>query len=364
MAQPIQRAQTPPAAHTPAPRPRRVLRAVLAVVVLPILLGLAIVLVLARTQWGNERVRRIVVSQANGRMNGELAIGSLRGNLLSEATLTDVRLADSARRPLFSARRVQVRYALVPALRGRFVLRSLVVDTPVVVLDKRPGGRWNFQSLMRSSGQPRDTTQRRTPPELADVTIHHGDFLYRRPWSPDTTLTPDKRDSALAAALGGRSRHRVERVPGGYQRVVQYRDIDARIPSVRLAHDGDPLAVEIASLSMIGEPYREPAIDVRSLVGRSSRRRTRSGGAAPGCRSRLARERRRHDRVPQAGLLAGPEGRADRVRGSAVGESADAADGGRDAALRDAHQRRHDEALAGRRERALSRSDGGRKRRG
>jgi len=267
MAQPIQRAQTPPAANAPAPRPRRVLRAVLAIVVLPILLGLAIVLVLARTQWGNERVRRIVVSQANGRMNGELAIGSLRGNLLSEATLTDVRLADSARRPLFSARRVQVRYALVPALRGRFVLRSLVVDTPVVVLDKRPGGRWNFQSLMRPSGRPRDTTQRRTPPELGDVTIRHGDFLYRRPWSPDTTLTPDKRDSALAAALGGRSRHRVERVPGGYQRVVQYRDIDARIPSVRLAHDGDPLAVEIASLSMIGEPYREPAIDVRSLVG-------------------------------------------------------------------------------------------------
>ena len=44
-------------------------------------------------------------------------------------------------------------------------------------------------------------------------------------------LTPDKRDSALTAALGGKSRHRVERVPGGYQRVVQYRDIDARIPS-------------------------------------------------------------------------------------------------------------------------------------
>jgi len=166
MAQPIQRAQTPPAANAPAPRPRRVLRAVLAIVVLPILLGLAIVLVLARTQWGNERVRRIVVSQANGRMNGELAIGSLRGNLLSEATLTDVRLADSARRPLFSARRVQVRYALMPALRGRFVLRSLVVDTPVVVLDKRPGGRWNFQSLLRPSGRPRDTTQRRAPPGI------------------------------------------------------------------------------------------------------------------------------------------------------------------------------------------------------
>ena len=268
MAQPVQRSRTPSATPAaPPPRARRIVRTVMATVVLPILLGLAIVLVLALTPWGNERVRRLVVSQANGRMNGDLAIGSLRGNLLSGATLTDVRLADSARRPLFSARRLRVQYAILPALRGRLVLRSLVADTPVVLLDKQPGGRWNFQSLLRPSGRPRDTTQRRTPPELADITIHHGRVVYRRPWSPDTALTLDQRDSAIAAALGGKSRSRVERVPGGFQRVVQYRDIDTHISSVRLAHDRQPTAVEIASLSMIGEPYREPVIDVRSLVG-------------------------------------------------------------------------------------------------
>ena len=268
MAQPVRRSATPPDANAPRPAPRRrVARTLLATVVFPIVLGLAIVLVLALTPWGNERVRRLVVSQANDRMNGELAIGSLRGNLLSGATLTDVRLADSARQPVFAARRVQLRYALGAALRGRLVLRSLVLDTPTVLFDKQPGARWNFQSLLRPSGRPRDTTQRRAPPELADITIHHGRFLYRRPWSPDTTLTPDQRDSAIAAALGGKARSRVERVPRGFQRVVEYHDIDSRIPSVRLAHDGRPTAVEIASLSMIGEPYREPAIDVRSLVG-------------------------------------------------------------------------------------------------
>ena len=64
MAQPVQRSSTPSAAPAPPPpRPRRVVRAVLATVVFPILLGLAIVLVLALTPWGNERVRRIVVSR-------------------------------------------------------------------------------------------------------------------------------------------------------------------------------------------------------------------------------------------------------------------------------------------------------------
>ena len=269
MAQPVPRPLTPPAPSAPPPAPRRrsVVRLVLTTVVLPILLGLAIVLVLALTPWGNERVRRLVVSQANQRMHGELSVGTLRGNLLSGVTLTDVRLADSARRPLLTARRVQVRYALGPALRGHVVLRSLALDTPVVLLDKQPGGRWNFQSLMRRSGRPRDTTQRRVPPELSDITIRHGRFVYRRPWSPDTTLTADRRDSAIAIALGGKSRSRVERVPNGFQRILEYRDIDARIPAVRLARDGQPTAVEIASASMIGEPYREPAIDIRSLVG-------------------------------------------------------------------------------------------------
>ena len=269
MAQPIRRPLTPPepGAPSPAPRRRSVARLVLTTVVMPILLGLSIVLVLALTPWGNERVRRLVVSQTNERMHGELSVGSLRGNLLSGATLTDVRLADSARRPMLTARRVQVRYALAPALRGQVVLRSLAIDTAVVLLDKQPGGRWNFQSLMRRSGRPRDTTQRRVPPELADITIRHGRFVYRRPWSPDTTLTADRRDSAIAVALGGKSRSRVERVPNGFQRILEYRDLDARIPVIRLAREGQPTAVEIASASMIGEPYREPAIDIRSLAG-------------------------------------------------------------------------------------------------
>ena len=268
MAQPIPRAHTPAESRgTPPQRKRGVVRTLIGVVVVPILLGLIVVLVLAATPWGNERVRRVLLSQANQRMFGHLDVGTLRGNLFSQATLTDVRLLDSARKPLFTARRVQVHYALLPALRGHIVIRSLALDTADVLLDKQPGARWNFQTLMKPSTRAKDTTQHRAPPELSEITVHHGRMLYRRPWSPDTTLTADRRDSAIARALAGTSRARVERVPRGFQRVVDYHDIDARLPTVQLPRDGKPLAVEIASLSMLGEPYRPPAVDVRSLVG-------------------------------------------------------------------------------------------------
>jgi hypothetical protein len=255
----------------PAPPPdhrgRRIVKALIAFVVVPLLVGVIVVLVLAMTPWGNERARRVIVSQGNQRLTGSLAIGQLRGNLLSGASLSNVEVLDSLKHPVFAARRVEVHYGLMAALRGQVVIHSIVLDTPVVVLDKRPGERWNFQSLMKPSTTPKDTTKRSAPPSLSDITIRHGHFVYKRPWLPDSTLSTAKREEVVAQALDPAARKRTFRVPGGYQRVLDYHDIDARLPSVRMAHDGQPTAVEIGSLKMLAEPYRPPAINVQSLVG-------------------------------------------------------------------------------------------------
>lgn len=242
---------------------RNLLLGVAAVVLLLVL----IVVVFATTPWGNERVRRIVVSQANGRLTGTLDIERLRGNLFTGATLTGVSVVDSAKQPVFSAKRVTVDYALLPLLRRRVVVERLVLDTAAIVFDKRPGQRWNFQALMRPSGAAPHSTRSRTPPQIGEVVIHDGRFTWRRPWRPDSSLPADRRDAAIAAALGADARSRTERVPGGYQRVLYYHDIDAVLPEIRLGHDGQPTAVRIGSLSMIAEPYRPPVIDVRSLTG-------------------------------------------------------------------------------------------------
>ncbi|HEY5441274.1 MAG TPA: hypothetical protein VIJ90_08350, partial [Gemmatimonadaceae bacterium] len=103
-------------------RTRRAVKALLAFVVGPVLVGAIVVLVLAITPWGNERVRRILVSQANQRLTGELSVARLRGNLLSGATLTNVQLIDSLKHPVFAARRVEVHYGLLAALRREIVI--------------------------------------------------------------------------------------------------------------------------------------------------------------------------------------------------------------------------------------------------
>lgn len=247
-----------------AMRPAMRVAAVLAVVMA---VAAVAIVVLATTPWGNERVRRLIVSRANEQIVGAFSVSSVRGNLFTGATLTNVQLLDSLQHPVFAARRVEVKYGLLAALRGKVVIRRLVLDTPVVVLDKRPGSRWNFQTLMRPKGSsPRDSSSASLPPVIQDIVIRHGRFVYRRPWRPDTVLAADKRDEAIAAALGTNARKRTQRVPGGYQRVLDYRHINARIPDVKIDPRGTT-SVQIAALSMLAEPYRPPSLDIRSLVG-------------------------------------------------------------------------------------------------
>ena len=248
-------------------RARRVARNLLLGIGAVALLLAVVVVVLATTPWGNERVRRILVSQANGRLTGSLGIERLRGNLFSGATLTGVSVTDSAKQPVFSATRVKVDYALLPLLRRQVVIEKLVLDTPAMVFDKRPGQRWNFQALMKPGGAAKDTSRHGVPPRIGEVVIHDGRFTWRRPWRPDSNLPADRRDAAIAAALGANARSRTVRVPGGFQRVLYYHDIDADLPEIHLAQDGQPTTVRIGSLSMIAEPYRPPVIDVRSLTG-------------------------------------------------------------------------------------------------
>jgi len=245
----------------------RVVRSVLLGIMAVVLLLVVVVVVLATTPWGNERVRRIVVSQANARLTGTLEIERLRGNLFSGATLTGVSIVDSTKQPVFSAKRATVSYALLPMLRRHVVIEKLVLDTPAMVFDKQPGQRWNFQALMKPSGAAAKPAPNRTPPKLGEVVIHDGRFTWRRPWRPDSNLPADRRDAAIAAALGANARSRTVRVPGGFQRVLYYHDIDAVLPEIRLAQNGQPTTVRIGALSMIAEPYRPPAIDVRSLTG-------------------------------------------------------------------------------------------------
>ena len=237
--------------------------ALLAVVVLAIV-------IVTGTRPGHEFVRKKALAILGSKAHGIVRIGGVSGNLLTGIVLTDVSIRDSSGTPLFAAERVSTRYDLWALAHRKVVLTNVALTRPLVVLDRPPGGQWNFKRIFPGdSTQPQDTTLGFGDwITFRDVSIAKGRLLVRTPWHPDSTLPAAAQDSAVRVALGGTSRANVIRVADGYQKVMDFREIDARFPLVRLADPDEPTKLfQAASLRMIALPFRPPAAEVRDMAG-------------------------------------------------------------------------------------------------
>lgn len=238
--------------------------------------GLAIIavgtlLVLTQTDWGRERVRRLALAQLRGMAHGRVYIGHVAGNLLGGARLSEVSITDSAGNPFISVDTIDATYGIGSILRKHISLSNVRLVRPVIVLDRQPGGKWNWDRIF-----PRDTVQH--PPSgpgfgswitLTGVTVVDGRVTFRAPWTPADTLSPAARDSVIRYMLGPTGRQRIVRVPGGFQRVSDFRDIFATLPLLRLADPKDPRQIiDVDSLRMTAEPMRPPTFRVTDAHGR------------------------------------------------------------------------------------------------
>ena len=246
-------------------------------IVLGVLAGLVVLvavalLVLTQTPVGREFVRERVLATLDGFVNGTVKIGRISGNLLSGATLHDVSITDSAGEPFLVADRIEADYALGALLKKRVVLNGLTLTNPLIVLDKPPGEEadWNFERIF--AGDSASTPSDSTPGFgdfilLRDVRVISGRVLVRMPWEPDEALAGAARDSAVAAALGGESRNLIVRHAAGFQRVMEFKEMNAFLPVAQLAHPTEPGRLAFTELAMEALAFRPPAVQVRDLEG-------------------------------------------------------------------------------------------------
>ena len=258
---------------------RRLGRVLLGIVT--VLLGIVavagiVVVVLTSTEWGRERVRGIALSQLQSRVHGRVTIGKLSGNLLSGLTIHDFAISDSAGEPFIAAQEVSARYALGALIGKKIWLQDVRLVRPLIVLDRPPGGKWNYQRIFVSD----TTTTQSTGPgfgswiKLENVTVVDGDVVVRTPWSPGESLGPAARDSLVRDALAGRGRTMVVQAAhsyGGappYQKVVELRSLNAALPLLRLADPNEKNRyAQVASLQMTALPFRPPAAVVTDMKG-------------------------------------------------------------------------------------------------
>lgn len=238
--------------------------AVVAVIVVIAVFGLT------NTDWGREQVRKRIVSILQDNSRGIIRTGRVTGNLLKGFVLHDLVVTDSAGEPLLAVDEVHARYALRSLTSERVDFDDVRLVRPVMVLDRKPGGIWNFDRIF-----PRDTVtpagrRRRgwgTWIRFTDLTIEQGDLTVKTPWEPEVPGGADRND-VIRSELGPEGRLVLVEVENGYQMISKFHDIDAELPLLRLE---DPAfatrRADVASLSMMAEPFRPPLADVRSLVG-------------------------------------------------------------------------------------------------
>ena len=244
---------------------------VLAVVASIALLAVLAVYVVSNTDWGRGYVQKKVVGAIQGGVHGILRVDSVSGNLLKGFTLYGLSITDSAGAPFIKADQGSARYRLGALYSKRIDFDNVRLVRPVIVIDRLPGGKWNYDRIF-----PPDTTTRRGPrpagwgtfARFTDVTLVDGDITVRSPWTIDARLTGAGAADALRRSLGPLGRLVVKEVPGGYQKISRFHKVNASLPLLRWADPGfDHRLVDVASLSTIAEPFKPPAAAITSLKG-------------------------------------------------------------------------------------------------
>lgn len=249
---------------------RRLFRLLVVLSVIAVL-AVAAVWVMTNTDFGRERVRRFALGALQGATHGIVKMGPVHGNLLSGATVTDIAISDSAGRPFLTADSLSARYVLRALISKRIALDNVVLYHPRVVVEKLPGGEWNYQRLWPTS---KPTTPVDTLPswgswvKFTNVTVVAGDLVVRSPWQPRTGVTTRVRDSLITDALSGGSRLAIIRAPGGFQKVIELAQLNGKFPLVRIADpDFKNRLIQVAAMSTKAFPFRPPPADIRALTG-------------------------------------------------------------------------------------------------
>jgi len=254
---------------------RRILTIGAAVVVLLVSVALVGVLVFTNTDYGRERVRTFAQSAVQGAAkHGVVRLGRVTGNLLEGFTIANVSIKDSTGAPFLVADTVSLNYGLLALIRKRLELSDVRLVRPLVVLDRPPGDStvWNYKAIFRSDKPQtlRDTTKMTFGDwiVLRTVTMLDGHIVMRSPWKPKEGLSGAQRDSAIKLAVAGKERVVVVPRDSGYQKVIEFRSMNAAIPYLRLNHpDTKVRQLQISKASVVALPFHPPAAVINNFVG-------------------------------------------------------------------------------------------------
>ncbi|MGH7477531.1 MAG: hypothetical protein ACRELD_14790 [Longimicrobiales bacterium] len=207
------------------PRKRRIAAYVGLGIAAGVLLGVLVVLVLTRTEFGVERVGRYTVRWLDDRVRGELRVqrATSRGGLLGGVTLHGITIVDPDGRSFLEADSARLSYDWRGFVTGRIVFDGIALYDATVLIERLPGDTlWNFEEVFAGTEPVRPSSPARDRLILVGgISIYSGHVVVRTPWDPD----PGEPDADT-------SRIMLRQAPGGTVREMRFEDVDARLPRI------------------------------------------------------------------------------------------------------------------------------------
>lgn len=238
-----------------------------------ILLVVAVLLALTRTDRGREKILAITLETLGGQLhpNAALTVGRLEGGLFTGARMYDITLRDAKGEEMVAADSAYIQYRLPTFFAGDIVIDDLVLFDAEVLLYRLPGDSlWNYQEVLQDTAPPQPGRVGRAT-ILNELRLVNSELTVRMEWQPDEDLSRAEREREIEEALADTSRLAVEEVEDGYVRTIVVTTPETVLEGLTVAPDergGTYLRVVRSDATV--HLYRDNPIQIRDLQGELS----------------------------------------------------------------------------------------------
>jgi len=230
-----------------------------------VLIGAVVVLAIValsamQTGYGQDQMRKLVMSFLSGKVQGKVYVGRIHGGMLSGVTLDSLEIRDLQDTLFVATGPVHVRYDIRDLFDKRILLRYVEVERPVVYIREHPDGHWNWRKIFsEGSAQPKSTARSFGDFIVIDsARIINLTFTLTLRWHPADWFTGYRRDSVIRAALAHPTEE-FRRAENGFTRTWRFTEGNIATGYIRLADpDSVGRVVRVTDARMIVKdpPFR------------------------------------------------------------------------------------------------------------
>jgi AsmA protein len=145
---------------------------VFGIIVLLFVLAIAGLIAFVHYYLTEERVKALVIPQAETALGRKVSIGEIKIGLLSGITIRDFLIKEEDKESNFvSTKAFVLSYELLPLLQKKLIISEIRFDEPAVQITRDKKGRFNFSTLAILSDKPQEKTEEKAKPASAALPL-------------------------------------------------------------------------------------------------------------------------------------------------------------------------------------------------